>query len=101
MPPHDPTPQTPRETILTVLLASVGLAFFLGLLILISGGLFFWVLLFTAGIGAFAGLHYLLWGWLLPRPELPLPVEEELQQRAEADAWPSGSDQRIRRRDRP
>jgi hypothetical protein len=101
MPPHDPTPQGQRETLLTILLATVGLAFFVGLLILISGGFFFWVVLFAGGIGAFAGLHYLLWGWLLPHHETTLPDEEQLEQRAEADAWPASNDHRIRRPDRP
>jgi hypothetical protein len=100
MAPSDP-PSQQRETLLTVLLATVGLAFFLGLLILISGGLFFWVLLFAGGIGAFAGLHYLLWGWLLPRHEATLPDEEQLQQRTEADAWPVSNDHRIQRPGRP
>jgi hypothetical protein len=91
----------PRETLLTIVLACVGLAFFLGLLILISGGFFIWVLLFATGIGVFAGLHYLLWGWLLPRPEAELPDEAELRTRAEADAWPAASDHRIKRPGRP
>ena len=100
MPPYE-QPPAPRETLLTVLLATVGLAFFFGLLILISGGLFFWVLLFAGGIGAFAGLHYLLWGWLLPRHEETLPDEEQLQQRPEADAWPVSNDYRIQRPRKP
>jgi hypothetical protein len=95
MDPSDPTP--PRETLLTVLLAGIGLAFFVSLLILISGGFFFWVLLFAAGIGLFAGLHYLLWGWLLPGPPASLPDEEELKRRAEADAWPASPEHRIQR----
>ena len=98
MPPHDPTPASPRETLLTVLLAAVGLAFFLGLLILISGGFFFWVMLFAGGVGAFAGLHYLLWGWLLPKGgDAPLPDDEELKRRAEADSWPAPDENRFRR----
>lgn len=97
MPPHD-APTSPRETLLTVLLAAVGLAFFLGLLILISGGFFFWVLLFAGGVGVYAGLHYLLWGWLLPKGgEARLPDEEELKRRVEADSWPVPPENRIRR----
>src|SRR5216683_3348517 len=96
MAPADP-PSNPRETLLTVLLAGIALTFFAGLLILISGGFFFWVLLFAAGMGLFAGIHYLLWGWMLPREDATLPDQDQLTSRVETDAWPVSKEDRIRR----
>ncbi len=97
MAPNDPSANNPRQTFLTVFLAGMALCFFLGLLILISLGAFLWVVLFAAGIGVFAGLHYLLWGRLMSRAMVDEREEEQLRRQAEADDWPPPDDYRIRR----
>jgi hypothetical protein len=54
-----------RSTLLTVFLAGLVGMFFLGFLILITGGFFLHVALIVGVVGGMAGFHYLLWGKLL------------------------------------
>jgi hypothetical protein len=54
-----------RSTLLTVFLAGLVGMFFLGFLILITGGFFLHVALIVGVVGGMAGVHYLLWGKLL------------------------------------
>jgi hypothetical protein len=54
-----------RSTFLTVALAGIVGMFFLGFMILITGGFFVHVALILGVVGVMSGLHYLVWGKLL------------------------------------
>jgi hypothetical protein len=82
----DPPPQPHRhETFLTIFLTGIAALGFLTFLIVISGGFFFYVLAAMAGIGVFALLHYLLWGYSFSEEVAGEREEEEARERAEAD----------------
>lgn len=83
---HQPGPLHSREAFLALMLTvflGVGSAV---LLIFVTGGFFFWVILISAGLGLFACLHYLLWGWLM---EQSVRGERERLQREEQEPGPS------------
>jgi hypothetical protein len=58
--PHDPPSN--RATFLPTLLGGLATLFFLFLLIPLTGGFFFWVVLLTGAMIALGMFHYLLWG---------------------------------------
>jgi hypothetical protein len=77
-----------RDTYLTILLcAFVGIPVFVFFVIL-TGGLFLWLLIGAAGIGIFGAFHYLLWGRAFSQETAGEREEEELRAEAEGDSWP-------------
>lgn len=92
--------QQQRHAFLSVFLTMLALGFALLVLIVISGGLFLYVLLLGGGIVMVGLLHYLLWGWAFSQETAGEREEEQLRQRAAAieseEPW-KGPDTRIRR----
>jgi hypothetical protein len=88
MDPHPDTPQSNRETLLTLMLAILFGGGFLFFLILISGGFFLYVLAAVASITVVGYLHYLLWGEALTHEVAGEREEEELKERLDGDGWP-------------
>jgi ABC-type bacteriocin/lantibiotic exporter with double-glycine peptidase domain len=82
MDPHDTHPTSFRQTIVTIFLTGMVVAFFLLLLVLISGGLFIYLVGVLLALGAFGALHYLLWGRLLAEQTAGESEEELLRLRA-------------------
>jgi hypothetical protein len=97
MQPPDAPPPNARETYLTLMLATMGAAFVLFMLIVITGGLVIYLLAVVAGLAAFAGLHYLLWGRMLSERTAGEREEEQLREQAKADGWPLPEPRRGRR----
>ena len=75
------------QTLAPVALGTVALAGILVFLILISGGLFFYVLLVALAIGGVASLHYLLWGHSMHQETEGEREEERLREESHADPW--------------
>jgi hypothetical protein len=75
------------QTLAPVALGMVALAGILVFLILISGGLFFYVLLVALAIGGVASLHYLLWGHSMHQETEGEREEERLREESHADPW--------------
>jgi hypothetical protein len=77
-----------RDTYLTILLcAFVGipvLVFF----VILTGGIFLWLLIGAAGIAIFGAFHYLLWGRAFSQETAGEREEEELRAEAEGEARP-------------
>lgn len=71
-----------RQTIVSVILTGMTAAFFLLLLVLVSGAYFIYLLGILGSLAAFGGLHYLLWGRLLLEETAGEREEEQLRQRA-------------------
>jgi hypothetical protein len=69
----------------TILLTGMVATFFLLLLVLISGGYFIYLVGIIAALGAFGGIHYLLWGRLLAQETAGEREEEDLRLRALAE----------------
>ena len=92
--------QQQRHAFLSVFLTILALGFSALVLILISGGLFLWVVLFAGGILLLGLFHYVLWGKLFSDAVAGESEEEQLRQRAAAhdveEKW-SPTDHRIRR----
>ena len=82
---QDNPPRT--QTLAPVALGTVALAGILVFLILISGGLFFYVLLVALAIGGVASLHYLLWGHSMHQETEGEREEERLREQNQADPW--------------
>ncbi len=93
---HEP-PITPRSSFASVLLTGLFIAFFGGLLIVATGGWFFNLLAAFAVILGFAGIHYLLWGWLMPREAAQPDPDEEDSDKAPAPGWPLPDSDRFTR----
>ncbi|HEY7423640.1 MAG TPA: hypothetical protein VH682_05290 [Gemmataceae bacterium] len=95
-----PPPQQHRHALLSVFLTVLGLAFFLAVLIFISGGFFLYVMIFGGAILMVALMHYVLWGRAFSEQVAGEREEEQLRQRAAAaaedDDWHT-PDTRIRR----
>jgi len=87
MDPYTPQQTNARQTIVTVMLASMGAAFFLFLLILISGGFFIYLVGILAAIALFGAFHYLLWGRLLVKETSEESEEARLRDKALAEDW--------------
>jgi len=91
-------PATPRGTIASFLLTAMCVMFFLGLLTVVTGG---WFLILLAAFGAillFAGIHYLLWGWLMEQETRYQEEEvEELRAKAPLEGWPLPDSERYTR----
>ena len=76
-PPLDPEARQ-RDQLATFLVVMLTLVFggsFVIFLIFVSLGLFLWVIVTAAGIAAFTGFHYLLWGRLLTPPTSAIDAE--------------------------
>ena len=96
----DPSNRPPqgREAFLYVFLASLVIFFSVLVLILISGGIFLYVLLVTLGCAAVGLFHYVVWGRMLSEEVAGEREEEQLRQRAEAaDEWPASPSHGVRR----
>lgn len=91
-------PATPRGTFASFLLTGMFVMFFLGLLTVVTGG---WFLILLAAFGAilvFAGIHYLLWGWLMEQEMRDKQEEEEeLRAKAPMEGWPLPDSDRYTR----
>jgi hypothetical protein len=89
----EPTPRpSARENLLTivlVLLLGGSLIFFL---IMVSMGVFQYVIATVIGITLLGYLHYVLWGYSLSQEVAGEREEEELRQRLQADEEPWRSD---------
>jgi hypothetical protein len=82
---HDLPRPGSRGSALGMMLSALGLAFFLMVLIFISGGFFFYVVLITACVFAVSLLHYAVWGRAMSRSVAGEREEELLRQRAEGE----------------
>ncbi len=92
--------QQHRHAFLSLFLTILALGFSVLVLVLISGGLFLWVVLFGGGILMLGLFHYVLWGRAFSDSVAGEREEEQLRQRAaevepEEDGQPP--DTRIRR----
>jgi hypothetical protein len=85
-----------RGSALTLMLTTMLGFFCLFVLILMSGGFFFWVLVVALAIGAFGTLHYLMWGKALDESVAGEREEEQLRERAQADEWPMPEERGFR-----
>ena len=95
----DDNPRPPRrQTFLTVFLALLLGTFALLVLILVSGGIFLYVIYLALAIAGIALIHYVLWGRALSREVAGEREEEQLRQRAAADDWPLPGPDSFRRR---
>ena len=74
-----------RGTLLPVLMGGVLALGCLTFLVMITGGLFFYVAMVAGGLAAVGGLHYLLWGKLLSDRTAAEREEQELLDRARAE----------------
>ncbi len=81
--PHDVT--TRRSHFLPLVLASMGLFFFLLVLMLLTGGFVFYIVLCVTAAVALGTLHWLLWGRLLTDLTAGEREEERLLQRARGE----------------
>ena len=96
-----PPTQQHRHAFLSVMFTVFALAFFVIVLILISGGFFLWVILLGGSILGVGFLHYVLWGRAFSASVAGEREEEQLRERAAAidedeDDW-QPPDTRIRR----
>ncbi len=80
----DDPPSPQRENMLTIFLTGMAALFFLGFLILITGGFFFYLVQVVAAMTILGSLHYFLWGKLFSNEVADEREEEQLRQRAEA-----------------
>lgn len=84
--PHDPAPD--RATFLPVMLGGILGLFCLAVLVMLTGGLLFYVVLIVAFLGGMGCLHYLLWGKLLAERTAGESEEQQLLDRARAEDHP-------------
>jgi hypothetical protein len=89
--------QDRRESFLTIFLTALGLFFFLMVLVLISDGIFLYVVLVVGGIVLYGMIHYLLWGRLMSQATAGESEEEILRMRAVAEQWPGHDSHGIRK----
>ena len=98
---HNYSPQQQqRHAMLTVFLTVIALIFFGLVLIVISNGLIFAVVLLAGGMSILGMFHYLLWGRAFSEATAGEREEEQLRQRAaeiEAEEKWDRPDTRIRR----
>jgi hypothetical protein len=86
-----------RDTYLTIVLcAFVGIPGFVFFVIL-TGGLFVWLLIGAAGIGVLGAFHYLLWGRAFSHETAGEREEAELRAEIEEEEWPYGEPDEYRR----
>jgi hypothetical protein len=78
-------PGSARASLLPVMLGAALVLFSVTVLILITGGLFFYVALVAGGLAAMGALHYLVWGKLLQERTAGEREEAELLDRARAE----------------
>ncbi len=87
--------QAQRGTVITTMLTLMGGSVFLFFLFLACGGLWIHVLMVVAGIAAFGGLQYLLWGRAMSASvareaaaeEAAADVQDSVPDREEAKEW--------------
>src|SRR5436190_315735 len=72
-----PAPSSHRETLLTLMLATLGAGAFVLLLILLTG-VFFYVVLAVGALTALGFFHYLVWGYAMTQEV----VQEQQRERA-------------------
>ncbi len=87
-----PSPEphsSPRTSTTAFFLGGVCLLFFLGLLTVATGGWFLILMAALGGILLFAGLHYLLWGWMMPKKgDEAAEADEVFDAPAPQPRWP-------------
>jgi hypothetical protein len=91
---HDPIAQ--RSHFLPILLASMGLFFFLLVMVLLTGGFVFYIVLCVMAAVSLGSLHWLLWGKLLTDLTAGEREEQRLLQRARGEE--TEPDYRVYRR---
>lgn len=87
MNPYETEQRERRTTLLSVFLSLMGVTFFVVLLIFLSNGIFFYVLLLAGGIGFLCLFNYLLWGKSFSDATAGEREEEEMRQQAKEDEW--------------
>jgi hypothetical protein len=80
-----PDPSARRAHFLPILLATMGLFFFLLVLVMLTGGFMFYIVMCVLIAVAFGSLHWLLWGRLLTDLTAGEREEERLLQRAQSE----------------
>jgi hypothetical protein len=81
--PHDPVPH--RATMLSLLLGGLGAGFFLLVLVMLTGGFFFYVGLAVGGLVLLGLFHYAVWGKAMSEQVAGEREEMELLERAEEE----------------
>ena len=84
MEPYEP-PSPNRESMLTVILTGMVVCFTLLLLVLITGGWIFWLILIVGAMASLYVFHYVVWGKMLNDEVAGEREEEILRQRAGDD----------------
>jgi fatty acid desaturase len=101
MNPNDLQPPRDRGPFLGMMLTVLAVGFFVLVLIFITGGFFLYVVQITAGIFLVALFHYVVWGRAMSQAVAGEREEEQLRQRAAAEAdgedWPAEHPHGIRR----
>jgi hypothetical protein len=85
-----------RETFLTVLLAVVGGTAAVLFLVLITLGVFLWVVIGVVALAALGLVNYLLWGFLFSQATAGEREEAELRAQMELNDWDLPDPQRPR-----
>ncbi len=89
----DAQQQAQRSALVTTMLTLMGGSVFLFFLFLACGGLWIYVLLVVAGMAAFGGLQYLLWGRAMSATVAresaaeAAETDDDIPDRAEAKDW--------------
>ncbi len=79
---------SPRASFLPVLLVGMAAFFFVLILILLTGGFVFWIVLCAGCATGMASLHWLVWGKLLTQLTAGEREEVQLLERARANQEP-------------
>jgi hypothetical protein len=87
MDPEEVAYQQRRERFLAVMLAFFVVAGGIGFLMLITGGLFIYILITAAGIAGLVTLNYFFWGRLMSEETAEERAEAQLQADAELKEW--------------
>jgi arginine exporter protein ArgO len=87
MDPYDAEQRERRQTFLGVFLGLIGVTFFTLVLIFLSNGVFFYVLVLCGGIAFLCLFNYLLWGKNFSEETASEREEEEMRQQTKQDEW--------------
>jgi hypothetical protein len=87
MDPYDTEHRERRQSFLSVFLGLIGVTFFTLVLIFLSNGIFFYVLVLCGGIAFLCVFNYLLWGRSFSDATAGEREEEEMRQQTMQDEW--------------
>jgi hypothetical protein len=90
-------PANPRGTFVWMLLTGMIILFTIGFLTVATAGWFLLLLAVVAGISAFAGIHYLLWGWMMQQSAKVASDDEDYGEKAPTQGWPLPDSDRFTR----